>query len=88
MSSYECCNCGDLSGTVYDSLEEAQKEMREWGYIPADEYSCDGSAEYWVNTSDLPGDATSLDDLEDSAAWLDRYLSDGAFAPQIVQREE
>ena len=52
--------------------------------MPLNMSSCDGSREYWVDVNELPGDATTIDELPDADAWADNYIDDGAYAPQIV----
>lgn len=77
---------GPANGT-YDSLEEARAALRRHGYISSGEYaSCEHpefEIEYWVDVNQLPECATTLDQLKKPELWLDRYLGDGAFAPQI-----
>lgn len=79
---YRVANVG--RNEKFATLEDAHKAMLEWGYVPLNMSSCDGSREYWVGVNELPGDATTIDELPDADAWADNYIDDGAYAPQIV----
>jgi len=80
---YRVANVG--RNEKFAALEDARKAMQEWGYVPLNMSSCDGSREYWVDVNELPGDATTIDELPDADAWADNYIDDGAYAPQIVK---
>lgn len=83
---YTIYNVGFESGQSFDTLEEAEKEMCRIGYAPLDEYSCDGSASYWIDIDHIPGDDRDASNL--SPEWIDSYIRDGAYTPQIVEEED
>lgn len=58
---YRVANVG--RNEKFSALEDARKAMLEWGYVPLNMSSCDGSREYWVDVNELPGDATTIDEL-------------------------
>ncbi len=78
---YRVANVG--RNEKFSALEDARKAMLEWGYVPLNMSSCDGSREYWVDQR-AARDATTIDELPDTDAWADEYVDDGAYAPQIV----
>lgn len=86
--SYTVANVYPHDGERFSTLNEARKAMQEWGYVALECKSCDGSAEYWADINDLPGDAVSVDDLDAPDAWADEYIGDGAYTPQILSKDE
>lgn len=83
---YTIYNVGFESGQSFDTIEEAEKEMRRIGYAPLDEYSCDGSASYWIDIDHIPGNDLDASNL--SPEWINDYIDEGSETPQIVKEED
>lgn len=83
---YVLYNIGFESGQSFETYEEAGKEMRRLGYASLEESSCDGSADYWIDIDHIPGDDLDASNL--SPEWIDRYIGDGAYTPQIVEEAD
>ena len=86
MATYRVTNVYPHDNETFSTAKEARKAMREWGYVPTGECSCDGRTAYWINVDDLPED----DIMQDAASWADwilDYIGDGAYTPSIVTED-